>query len=177
MGTLKLAKTKCRWANIWPKDLAWASLMCASDRSRQDDGRVLGQVIYLVIWYFRGGKLKLRQSVTENWKLQTSSNTYQDIWNASFSQPRVWSTWSCIEFLWGICFFFVVTFRFAENAVRCGRVIYPIRFQVKKLRILLKFRKFSKICPKEFVGFFSVYIAVRDKFRIYQLPQVFGWIF
>lgn len=49
MGTLKLAKTKCRWANIWPKDLAWASLMCASDRSRQDDGRVLGQVIYLVI--------------------------------------------------------------------------------------------------------------------------------
>lgn len=62
-----------------------------------------------------------------------------------------------------------------------------MRFDVEELFTQLDFKLkscaffwsegFSKICPKEFVVFFSFYIAVRDKFRIYQLPQVFGWIF
>lgn len=148
--------------------------MCASDRSRQDDGRVLGQVIYLVIWYFRGGKLKLRQSVTKNWKLQTSSNTYLK------------------------CFLFPTTgvehlklYRVSLGDLFCflwlRSDLRKMRFDVEELFTQLDFKLkscaffwsegFSKICPKEFVVFFSFYIAVRDKFRIYQLPQVFGWIF
>jgi len=118
-GTLKLAKDKCRWANICPKDLAWASLMCAW----QDDGRVLGRVIYLVIWYFRGSKLKLRQSVGYR-KLETSDIfKYVSKWFlCSPSGAGVWSTWSCIEFLW-VFLFFVVMFWFAKNRVQSGRVV------------------------------------------------------